>query len=855
MTGDWSALIGPLVDGEALDWPTLERTLGSDSEDLRRLRRIAALCSGLAAAHPPRPGAPYAGTGGFAWGHLRVLERLGSGSSGEVHRAFDTVLEREVALKLLRDDGAGQARAFIAEARRLARVRHPNVLAVHGAAVHDGRAGIWSDRIVGLSLRAYVASSGPRPAPEALAVAGQLAAALQAVHGAGLVHGDVKPGNVMREAEGGRIVLMDFGSAASRAEAQRHGLLGSPLSMAPEQLRGEPVGPAADLYGLGVVLFHQLTGRLPVLGEDIASVAQSHARDQARRAALDLPLAPAPRHLLADLLAADPARRPDADAVLARLARIASAPARRRRRLAVAAVVAGLGLGLVAALVGLRQAAVERDRARAAGAEQAAVSDFLAELLSAPGLSMAGAEVRVRDVLDGAAAGVDGQMAAHPAAQVRVLATIGNSYRNLGLHAQARDTLQQALARVRALHPPDSAPVLDIESMLAEVAGSLDPPDQALAQVDAVLARAERSLGARHRITVFLMLDKAILLQQQDRLAEARALLEEVLARRPASPGAAADSQRLAALQRLGAAVLDDGDSVAAERLLRQALAEYEDGPGDRQGRSNAFAARNDLLRLLIAQGDLGAAEVEARRLLDEAAALFGPEHGNLRSMLGTLGGILVEQDRHAEAVVHLERAAVLAERHDPPGSVRRLNLQGNLANALAGTGALERARVLREDNYALALRELGASHPTTLVMHNNLAEQRLLDGRATDAEALATAMAGRARERFGDDHLFTLEGSEVAARARLAQGRTTALAELATICARKDQVLGAGHSHALGCRLHLAPALAAAGRAGDARRQLGEALAAARASHGDDHALVARVATALAALPADGTP
>lgn len=855
MTGDWSALIGPLVDGEALDWPSLERTLGRDSADLRRLRRMAALCSGLAAAHPSRSAAAEAAAGGFAWGHLRVLERLGGGSSGEVHRAFDTVLEREVALKLLRDDGAGQARAFIAEARRLARVRHPNVLAVHGAAVHDGRAGIWSDRILGESLREHVAAAGPRPPAEALAVAGQLAAALQAVHGAGLVHGDVKPGNVMREAAGGRIVLMDFGSAASRAEAQRHGLLGSPLSMAPEQLRGEPVGPAADLYGLGVVLFHQLTGRLPVTGADIAALAAAHARDQARDAALGLPLARAPRHLLADLLAADPARRPDAGTVLARLARIASAPARRRRRLAVAAVVAGLGLGLVAALVGLRQAAVERDRARSAGAEQAAVSDFLADLLSAPGLSMAGAEVRVRDVLDGAVSGVDGQIAAHPSAQVRVLATIGNSYRNLGLHAQARATLEQALARVRELHPPDSAPVLDIESMLVEVAGALDPPDQALAQVDAVLARAERSLGPGHRITVFLLLDKAILLQQQDRLAEARALFEEVLSRRPASPGATADSQRLAALQRLGAAALDAGDAAQAERLLRQALAEYEAGPADRQGRSNAFAARNDLLRLLIAEGDLTAAEDEARRLLAEAEALFGGEHGNLRSMLGTLGGILVEQGRHAEAVAYLERSVVLAERHDPPASVRRLNLQGNLANALAETGARDRARVLREDGFALAARELGASHPTTLVMHNNLAEQRLLDGRAAEAEALAVDMAGRSRERFGADHLFTLEGSEVAARARLAQGRATALAELAAICARKDQALGAGHSHALGCRLHLAPALAAAGRVAEARRQLEEALVAARTSHGDDHALVARVAKVLLALPGEASP
>src|SRR5690606_5243201 len=149
----------------------------------------------------------------------RVRGRIGAGSSGEVFDAFDTVLERDVALKLLRGDDAVQPRAFIAEARRLAQVRHPNVLAVYGAAVHGGRAGMWSDRIVGVSLRERVAAGGPMDWDEVLPIGEQLVGALQAVHGAGLVHGDLKPANVMREQDSGRIVLMDFGTAASRAES------------------------------------------------------------------------------------------------------------------------------------------------------------------------------------------------------------------------------------------------------------------------------------------------------------------------------------------------------------------------------------------------------------------------------------------------------------------------------------------------------------------------------------------------------------------------------------------------------------------------------------------------------------
>src|SRR5690606_6975990 len=131
------ACLAALVDGEPVDWESLERQLGPGSEDLARLRRVAGVIQAFSGVSPGASSRPAAG--GFAWGHLRVFERLGTGSYGEVHRAFDPLLEREVALKLRIDQAPLQARIFIAEARRLARVRHGNVLAVHGAAIHDSR--------------------------------------------------------------------------------------------------------------------------------------------------------------------------------------------------------------------------------------------------------------------------------------------------------------------------------------------------------------------------------------------------------------------------------------------------------------------------------------------------------------------------------------------------------------------------------------------------------------------------------------------------------------------------------------------------------------------------------------------
>src|SRR5690606_28897552 len=179
--------------------------------------------------------------------------------------------------------------------------------------------------VAGGSLSQWGAGDGTPPAAEILSIARSLAAALAAVHAAGLVHGDVKPGNVMREEADGRIVLMDFGSSGDRADAERHGLLGSPASMAPEQLRGDAVGPAADLYGLGVVLFHLASGGYP----------QAAAADSPALQHLPAGL----RRLVADLLSADPAERPDPADVQGRVDWIVDAPRRRRRRTAIGTVI------------------------------------------------------------------------------------------------------------------------------------------------------------------------------------------------------------------------------------------------------------------------------------------------------------------------------------------------------------------------------------------------------------------------------------------------------------------------------------------------------------------------------------
>lgn len=216
------------------------------------------------------------------WGPLFVLERVGSGSFGEVHRAWDPTLDREVALKIVRlPETDVHASAVVREGQMLASVRHDNVITVYGAAQIDGEVGIWMEFVRGRTLEQIVREDGPMSAQEATVVAESLCSALAAVHQRGLLHRDIKAANVMR-AEGGRYVLIDFGTGAEISEASGgvRRMAGTPLYMAPEVLDGAPGTVQSDVYSLGVLLFFLVTGSFPLYGRTIDEVRDAHRLDK-----------------------------------------------------------------------------------------------------------------------------------------------------------------------------------------------------------------------------------------------------------------------------------------------------------------------------------------------------------------------------------------------------------------------------------------------------------------------------------------------------------------------------------------------------------------------------------------------
>ena len=209
--------------------------------------------------------------------HYEIVARLGAGGMGEVWRAVDPRLQRDVAIKIVPSTGADAPllrERFVREARAASALAHPNIITIHEINAADGLDFIVMEYVRGETL-AEMLERGPLTVARAVEYAGQIAAALEAAHAAGIVHRDLKPGNVMIAASG-LVKVLDFGIAKrmSSAAAQLNSTteaaltvlgesIGTPAYMSPEQALGDPVDVRSDVYSFGVVLYQMLTGRLP----------------------------------------------------------------------------------------------------------------------------------------------------------------------------------------------------------------------------------------------------------------------------------------------------------------------------------------------------------------------------------------------------------------------------------------------------------------------------------------------------------------------------------------------------------------------------------------------------------------
>ena len=262
--------------------------------------------------------------------HYEIIEPIGKGGMGEVYRARDGKLDRDVAIKVLPEEFARDKERlarFEREAKLLASLNHPNIASIYGLEESDGVKALVLELVEGPTLAERIAE-GPIPIEEALPIARQMAEALEAGHEAGVIHRDVKPANV-KIRQDGTVKVLDYGlakalegEATGRADSElsqsptltRKGtqigvILGTAAYMSPEQAKGIPVDTRSDLFSFGCVLFEMLTGRRAFQGELAAEILASIINREPDANALPANLHPRVRELLERCFEKEPKKR------------------------------------------------------------------------------------------------------------------------------------------------------------------------------------------------------------------------------------------------------------------------------------------------------------------------------------------------------------------------------------------------------------------------------------------------------------------------------------------------------------------------------------------------------------------
>ncbi len=599
-----------------------------------------------------------------SWGALNLIQKVGQGSFGEVYRAFDTTLQREVALKLLLPrglDAESETKALLKEARAMARVRHPNVVSVYGVDRHDGRVGFWTDFVQGRTLATILAADGPFGAREAALIGIDLCKAVGAVHAAGLLHRDIKTGNVMRES-GGRILLMDFGLTHDQSVQQQYS--GTPVYMAPELFAGEPATVATDIYALGILLFHLLTGKYPVEGSSVQTLRSAHETGS-RQSLLDL--------------------RPDLPELLARVVETAANPNPAKRFASTGQMIGALsdagGLGSVTLDIPLKLKSSRFRLWMFAG-----VGVLVLALLAVPQVRNALLPTKSTPIT---AAQDDYEKArdlvehyyrpqaldtAIPLLEnaIRKDANFAPAYADLGRanilqYAQLRDTKYLEPARQASLHALSLNPNLaSAHVTLGMVYTWASKRDLASQELDQALKLDKFNASAYAAL--------ANLLVEQGRNAEAEPVLQKAVSLAPEDWGV---------LVRLGAYYDEIGKYAQASEQYRKAVEVAPDNP----------RAHNNLGYVYRLQGRLPEAESEYRE-----AVVLEPTAGHYRN----LGQTLLENRNYGEAKLMLERAVSLK-----PDNYRAW---GFLATAYANT-TVDRAKVEETYRKAITLGEEQRKH------------------------------------------------------------------------------------------------------------------------------------------------
>ncbi|HEY0778302.1 MAG TPA: tetratricopeptide repeat protein [Gemmatirosa sp.] len=707
-------------------------------------------------------------------GPYRIERELGRGGMGVVYLAERTDVPLRVALKMVRGDLAAPEHAarFAVEQRVLARLAHPNIARLLDAGiVDDGTPYVAMEYVDGVPIDRYC-DARRLTIDERLGLFRGVCDAVAYAHRNLVVHRDLKPSNVLVTADG-TVKLLDFGIAKLLGDDDpRHTRTSArpmtPEYAAPEQVRGDPITTATDVYALGVLLYELLAGRRPyrLTGRSLADIervvlasppqrlsAAARVADRgaaggsdgvpeqrlpadaaaarrlsperlARRLAGDLDTivgmaldkSPERRYPSAEQLGADIGRHLAGHPVSARPDEWAYRARKfvRRYRVAVSGTVALVGAASVAGGIVLReQAATARERDRAWHEAQKAqrASAFLRELLVAGTPRVAqGGTVTARDLLDQSVPRL-ASLGGEPDLQASLGVTIGRAYDELGEYDRARPLLEQAVATFRRLRPADHVDVASAQFALGVMLHHRGDLRDAEGALRASLATRQRLFPAGDSTVVQSTRELAFLLRANGRTLESERLYREALAMAPTAYGHP-DAGWASTLNGLGVTLLEEGRYAEAEATLRNAVAMTRAVVGDRS--PDLYTAVSNLARVLAREGQFAEAVVLSREAVDGSRRVLGGSHPVTATMLARMGRILRESGDVRSAEAPLREALAIERRTLSARHARTAETLLELGTVLTATQRAAAAEPLLRE--AVSIREGDARQSATSI-------------------------------------------------------------------------------------------------------------------------------------------
>ena len=751
-------------------------------------------------------------------GPYRLLREIGRGGMGTVYLAerADGQFHQRVALKLIRGGFVTEdaVRRFRLEREILARLEHPNIARLlDGGLTETGWPYFVMEYVAGASIAAYC-DEHKQSISERLALFQSVCRAVHYAHQNLIVHRDLTPNNIL-VTDDGQAKLLDFGIAKLLDEAsspwtmpvtEKGVRLMTPEYASPEQVRGEPVTTASDVYQLGVVLYELLTGHRPyqlpsrvlheivqvICGEDPEkpSTAVTSARViedadcstkpvtpeavcQARNTTLErlrrylsgdldnivltaMRKEPARRYASAEQLGEDIARHLAGLTVRARRDTFgyrASKFVRRHRVGVVATCLVALSLlgGLTVAVWQARVAAHERDLARQEAAKARQVTEFMVNLFQvADPAESRGDTLTAHQILDRGARRISSELATQPAVQATMMDAIGRVYQNLGSYDAAMAFLEEAFEIRQRTLPPAHPDVIDSQVNLAWLLQQKDDHDAADSLVRSGLAVLRTQGHTASFEMAGLLIGLARVMHYRNDLEAADSLYRAALAMQRSHWGNP-HSDIAQTLNDLGLVAQNRGAYDTAEAFYRESLAMRRDLYGEVH--PNRAITLSNLGWLFMTTGNYAAADSTLQQMLAMRRTLYGDEHPHVARGLVALAELYIKKGKYDQAEAHLREAIamqrkLLGETHTKVGfSMNSLGsvLQEKGDYAAAESAFREAVAIAQEHN------DLGGA-----LYVNNLAGVLKDKGDFKTAEAMYRRAWQSYRDRLGDAHPFT---------------------------------------------------------------------------------------------------